>query len=418
MPEAELKNHPQHYTGRMEKLSEVALEGIRVLDLTHHIAGPYCARLLAGFGAEVIKVERPEGDPARRLPPFYHDELDSEKSLLFLYLNTNKYSVTLNLKSRRGREILLELVKDSDILVENFSPRVMPSLGLDYETLSKLNPALVMVSISNFGQTGPYRDYKATEIVEYALGGLMCIFGAYDREPLKHALHQAQFKAGTNAATASLIALYHQQATGEGQHVDISIQESIASALRDVTSNYTYFGGVRRRQPNHSGDLTRLRAVSDGYILPNPGVSASVNWNAVVEFLEAPELDNEKFSTPSARLTNAAELGEMLDRIFLTKEKMPMFYAAHQRRFIYGVIDSPKEVLANPQLQARDYFVEIDHPATGALKYPGAPFMMNGTPWRGGAPAPTLDQHNREVFQKRFGYSDDDLARLRAMGVI
>jgi crotonobetainyl-CoA:carnitine CoA-transferase CaiB-like acyl-CoA transferase len=200
--------------------------------------------------------------------------------------------------------------------------------------------------------------------------------------------------------------------------VDISIQESIASALRDVTSNYTYFGGVRRRQPNHSGDLTRLRAVSDGYILPNPGVSASVNWNAVVEFLEAPELDNEKFSTPSARLTNAAELGEMLDRIFLTKEKMPMFYGAHQRRFIYGVIDSPKEVLANPQLQARGYFVEIDHPATGALKYPGAPFIMNGTPWRGGAPAPTLGQHNREVFQKRFGYSDDDLARLRAMGVI
>jgi len=399
-------------------LFEGALEGVNVLDLTHHIAGPYCARLLAGLGAEVVKVERPEGDPARRMPPFYHDELDAEKSLLFLYLNTNKRSVTLNLKSRRGREILLEMAKDSDLLVENFSPRVMPALGLDYPTLSRLNPALVMVSISNFGQTGPYRDYKATEIVEYALGGLMGIFGAYDREPLKHALHQAQFKAGTNAATASLIALYHQRATGEGQHVDISIQESIASALRDVTSNYTYFGGVRRRQPNHSGDLTRLRAVSDGYILPNPGVAGGFNWNTVVEFLEAPELDNEKFSTASARLANAEELGEILDRIFRTKEKMPMFYAAHQRRFIYGVIDSPEEVLANPQLQERGYFVEVDHPATGAIKYPGAPFIMNGTPWQLRSPAPTLGQHNREVFQERLGYSDGDLTRLRAMGVI
>jgi CoA:oxalate CoA-transferase len=163
----------------VEELPKGALEGVKVLDLGHHIAGPYCARLLANSGAEVIKVERPEGDPARRLPPFYHDELNSEKSLLFLYLNTSKRSVTLNLKSQPGREILLELVKDSDILVENFSPRVMPSLGLDYQTLSKLNPSLVMVSISNFGQTGPYRDYKATEIVEYGLGGLMGVDGHF-----------------------------------------------------------------------------------------------------------------------------------------------------------------------------------------------------------------------------------------------
>ena len=170
----------------------------------------------------------------------------------------------------------------------------MPVAG-DWTTrrCGRTTPRLVVASVSNFGQTGPWRDYRATEIVEYALGGLMYIFGAYDREPLKHALNQAQFKAGTNLASATLMALYHQRLTGQGQQVDVSIQESIASALRDVTNNYTYTGAVRRRQPNHTGDLTRLRAVSDGYVLPNPGLGASDGtgrswWT----FLDAPELDD------------------------------------------------------------------------------------------------------------------------------
>ena len=399
-------------------MAEGALEGVKVLDLTHHVAGPYCTKLLADFGADVTKVEHPEGDPARRMPPFYHDQPEREKGLLFLYLNTSKRSITLNLKSKRGQAIVKDLARDSDVVVENFSPRVLPSLGLDYKTLREINPALVMASISNFGQTGPYRDYKATELVEYALGGLMYIFGAYDREPLKHAFNQAQFKAGTNTASAILMALYHQRLTGQGQHVDVSIQESIASGLRDVTNNYTYFGGVRRRQPNHSGDLTRLRATSDGYILPNPGVSARVNWGAVVELLDAPELDDEKFSNASERLANAEELGEILDRVFETKKKQEMFYSAHQQRFIFGVIDSPEEVLVNPQFEARGYFVDVEHPVIGSAKYPGAPFLMNGSPWEVRQPAPTLGQHNREVLGERLGYSDAEIAQLRATEVI
>ena len=395
-----------------------ALNGVKVLDLTHYIAGPYCTKLLADFGAQVIKIERPGGDPARDMPPFYHDERHPEKSLPFLYLNTAKRSVSLNLKSAQGIHILRELAKDADILVENFSPRVMPSLGLDFPTLRELNPALVMVSISNFGQTGPYRDYKATDMVEYALGGLMYIFGSYDREPLKHAFNQAQFKAGTNGAAAALMALYHQRSTGQGQHVDVSIQESVASALRDVTSNFTYFGAVRRRQPNHSGDLTRLRAVSDGYILPNPGIGGRLNWNTVVEFLEAPELDDDKFRTPTARLENAEELGKILDRIFLSKNKMDIFYRAHQKRFIYGVIDSLEEVMASPQNLAREGFVEVDHPVAGTFRYPGAPVKLSETPWDGFQPAPTLGQHTQEVFSQRLGYTAADLEELSGMGVI
>ena len=394
-----------------------ALAGVKIIDLTHHIAGPYATKLLADFGADVLKIERPGGDPTRRLPPFFHDEPDAEKSLPFLYLNTNKRSVTLNLKAEMGRGILLDLLADADALVENFAPGVMASLGLDADTLRANNPRLVVASVSNFGQTGPWRDYRATDMVEYALGGLMYIFGAYDREPLKHALHQAQFKAGTNLASATLMALYHQRLTGEGQRVDVSIQESIASALRDVTNNYTYTGAVRRRQPNHTGDLTRLRAVSDGYVLPNPGIGASLNWQILVDFLEAPELDDPRFDNASVRLENAEALGDILDDIFATKRKQEIFYAAHKKRFIYGVIDSPEETVDNPQIQARGYYVPVEHPHLGEITFPGAPFLMSDSPWEVHAAAPRLGEHNAAVLGK-LGYGAQDLAYLRASEVI
>ncbi len=394
-----------------------ALQGVKVVDLTHHIAGPYATKLLADFGAEVLKVERPEGDPARRLPPFFHDEPHPEKSLPFLYLNTNKQSITLNIKTEAGRGILLNLLADADVVVENFAPRVMPSLGLDYDALHEHNPRLVVASVSNFGQTGPWRDYRAPEIVAYALGGLMYIFGAYDREPLKHALHQAQFKAGTNLASATLMAVYHQRLTGEGQRVDVSIQESIASALRDVTNNYTYTGAVRRRQPNHTGDLTRLRAVSDGYVLPNPGLGASVNWQVLVDFLEAPELDDPRFDNPSVRLENAEALGDILDQIFATKQKQDIFYSAHEKRFIYGVIDSPEETVDNPQIQARGYYVPLTHPEMGEITFPGAPFLLSDSPWQAETAAPSLGEHNADVLG-RLGYDAQGLAYLRASEVI
>ena len=394
-----------------------ALAGVKVIDLTHHIAGPYATKLLADFGADVLKIERPGGDPARRLPPFHHDDPHHEKSLPFLYLNTNKRSITLNLKSEEGRGILLELLSDADAVVENFSPRVMSALGLDYETLREHNPRLVVASVSNFGQTGPWRDYRATEIVEYALGGLMYIFGAYDREPLKHAMNQAQFKAGTNLASATLMALYHQRLTGQGQRVDVSIQESIASALRDVTNNYTYVGAVRRRQPNHTGDLTRLRAVSDGYVLPNPGIGAGLNWQILVDFLEAPQLDDPRFDNASARLENAEALGEILDEIFATKRKRDIFYAAHEKRFIYGVIDSPAETIENPQIQARGYYQPVEHPELGEITFPGAPFLMSSSPWAVNSTAPALGQHNGDVLGA-LGYDARGMAYLAASEVI
>jgi crotonobetainyl-CoA:carnitine CoA-transferase CaiB-like acyl-CoA transferase len=350
--------------------------------------------------------------------PFFHDEPGPDSSLVFAYLNAGKSSLSLNLKSAEGRDILLSLLSETDLLVENFAPNVMPSLGLDYRALRDIAPHLVMVSISNFGQTGPYRDYKATDIVEYALGGLMYIFGAYDREPLKHAFNQAQFKAGTDAASAALMALYHQRMTGRGQHVDVSIQEAVATGLRDVVNNYTYTGAIRRRQPNHSGDLQRLRTTADGFLLPNPGLGGGLNWDSFVEFLDLPQLDDDRFRTPSARLANAEELGRILDEHFIRQNKYDMFYGSHQRRFIFGVVQSPDEVLNDPQFDHRGFFVDVEHASMGTLKFPGAPFNMEATPWRSERFAPSAGEHNGEVLGDRLGFTAEQQAYLRSEGIV
>ena len=394
-----------------------ALDGVKVLDLTHHIAGPYCTKLLADFGAEVIKIERPaEGDPARRMGPFVGDEQHPEKSLLFLYLNTSKLSVTLDLKSDASKDIIVKLAAQSDILVENFRPGVLASLGLDYEILSRSNPGLVMASISNFGQTGPYRDYQATEIVEYALGGLGYVFGSDRREPLKHALNQAQFKAGVNAAGATSIALYHQRLTGRGQWVDVSIQECIAAGLRDTIDLYTYTGGIRGRQPAHSAEIPRTPfQTRDGYVVPV--TLGGVDWDTVAEFVGRPELREEKFSTPEGRLENAAELNAIVSEAFARRDKFEVFDASHQRRgFIYGVVQSPEDVVANPQYLHRGFFADVEHPVAGKAAYPGAPFKMSGTPWRARSAAPTLGQHNQEVLGDRLGLTPPEIQELQAAG--
>ena len=396
-----------------------ALDGIKVLDLTHHIAGPYCTKLLADFGAHVTKVERPgSGDPARSMPPFAGDDPHPDKSLPFLYLNTNKRSITLDLKSATGKKMLRRLADEADLVVENFRPRTLPVLGLSYGSLSETNPTVVMVSISNFGQSGPYRDYEATDIVEYALSGLQYIFGDNDREPLKHGFNQAQFKAGTDAASAALIALYHRGMTGRGQWIDVSIQECIATGLRDTTSSFAYTGAVKWRRPSEAGELPRSPvSTRDGYIVPI--AFGGVDWDATVEFLDSEELAEERFATAEGRMENAADLDRILRAEFARYGKEDLFYRANNRRgLIYGIVQNAAELHENPQYGHRGYFSEVDHPVAGKADYPGAPFGMSHTPWSVERPAPMLGQHNVEVFVDELGMSRDELAHLAAVGVI
>ena len=378
-------------------MSDSVLKGIKVIDLTQHIAGPYCTKLLADYGADVIKVERPDGgDPARRMGPFPGHEPNPEKSGIFLYLNTNKKGITLDLKSDAGRDALLELVRDADVLVESYSPRVMPSLDLEYQTLCEVNPRLIMTSVSSFGSNGRYRDYRASELVLYALCGMAYITGGYHREPVKHGYNQAQYLGGVAAASGTVAALLGLWRGGQGQQVDVSILECAISTLFTTILDYTYAGMVSRRQPATGSSLRYPAPTKDGYILPTPGVMG--DWDTYAAMAEVPELQDPKFATPAGRQLHSDEVDNLLKDKWLEKTAKEWFHHAQEWRFPFSPVQTMEDISGSPQLGDRGYFVEFPHPAVGTMRYPGAPFRMSESPRRQEMPAPTLGQHNREVF--------------------
>ena len=400
-----------------------ALEGVTVLDLTHYIAGPHCTKLLADYGADVIKVERTGGgDPARHLGPFYEDDPHHEKSGLFLHLNTNKRSVTLNLKVTSGQFILKELVKEADILVDNFSPRVMPGWGLDYPVLSKINPMLVMTSISNFGQTGPYRDYKASELVLFGMGGEMHSIGMEGREPLKQGGNVVQYEAGAVAAGVTMAAFLAADRDGQGQYIDIPILE-------------TQLGGVDRRHAallayQYSGQISTQQAgwlsgalasgtfpCQDGYVEIAGGGPL---FPRVIKMLGAPAfLDDPKWLEPGAG--SNPEMVEEFDAFFLPwlleRTMQQVWEEGQKARVLCGPLYNTADLLKDPHFTGRDFWSGIEHPFTGSIDYPGPPFRMSETPRQIRRSAPLLGEHNEEVYG-HIGYSKDDLVRLRERDVI
>jgi len=404
-------------------MAEQALSDVKVLDLTWHMAGPYCTKLLADCGADVIKVERPgTGDPARSMGPFFKDDPHPEKSGLFLHLNTNKRSITLNLKSAAGKKIFKELVKDVDILVESFSPRVMSSLGLGYEELEKINPKLVMTSISSFGQTGPYRDYKATEIVGQAMGSVMYTTGRAEREPLKIGGAQAQYTTGVSAFATTLCAIYGQKQMGMGQHVDVSIMESMISASENVDLYYCCWGATRGRgfYRYRLGFLMSLYKAKDSYFLLGASGIAGTGMQKLPLLVDRPELMDHPFFTPDDPRARIAASDEEFDALitpyFKEHTKMEIVEKAQELRMATGPAQTTQDLLNCPQLRSRGYFREIEHPVVGKLPYPGMPFIMSETSPRWGR-APLLGEHNEEVYG-RLGYTRDDLVKLRERGVI
>ncbi|MBI2863477.1 MAG: CoA transferase [Chloroflexi bacterium] len=401
-------------------MSEAPLSGITVLDLTQYIAGPYCTKLLAGLGAEVVKIEKPgRGDGARNVGPFAEDDPHPDKSTLFLYLNTNKKSVTLDLKSATGASLFKDLVKQADLVVENFAPRVMPSLALDYETLKQFKPSLLMTSISNFGQTGPYRDYLLTEMLGLAVGGLMFITGDPEREPLKLGAKLAQYITGLHAYTGTMIAIHCRESTGVAQQVDVSIMESVASIL-DVTPLWaSYSNLVRPRAGNrHTGAyLFCILFCRDGYT----GIIAMTpkHWEIYCKkILERPGLINDaRFATSHARLQNADELDAVMLEWTMEHEKEEIYHLAQSAGLPFGYVATFEDLVKSPQLGARDYFEEVDHPVAGKVLYPGRPFKLTESPWEPLSCAPLLGEHNEEIYG-RLGLKREDLTRLRERNVI
>ncbi|HWO93444.1 MAG TPA: CoA transferase, partial [Dehalococcoidia bacterium] len=402
------------------------LEGVRVLDLTHHIAGPHCTKILADWGADVLKIERPPGgDPSRQYGPFHKDDPHPEKSALFLHLNTNKRSMTLNLKSAEGRSIVERLLPEFDIVVENFRPGVMDSLGLGYQTLAAQNPRIILTSISNFGQTGPYRDLKASEITEFAMGGPMNVNGHREHFPLKLGGNVVQYQAGGVAAYATLLALWQVEMHGaEGQHNDISIYETQAG-FRDRRTTYlvahAYGGEIGRRPETAVRPGLGIRPCKDGYV--NIYVTSGEKMKKFLSMIGREDLLSDP-RTDAGMMLGAMypDLGEEIEASYLgwlmERGKLEAATIAQEHTLLAAPVNTVADLLNDPSYRERGFFETIDHPATGPLTYPGRPFIMNDSPRPLARRAPLLGEHTKEVLCGRLGYSDEDLTKLRAQGVI
>ena len=395
----------------------MTLDNLKVLDLSHDISGPYCARLLAGWGADVIKVERPgHGDSARNAGPFPDAGPHPETSALFLYLNTGKKSITLNLHSVTGTRMLKELVKDADVLVENDKPGVMCGLGLDYATLAKINPRLVMTSITAFGQNGTYRDYTGDGIICYAMGGQMWVCGQPDRAPLNSAIAIPEYFGGLYGYVGTMLALQYTHQTGKGQHVDVSILECLAASHQFTLTWPAYSDSllVRPGWPGFRAPAS-FYTCNDGYVnLRLQGVEMPF----LAYLLDMPELaDDPRFQTLEERTQNIKALEEIVGGKLAGMSKKDVFRTAGEWRALCGYVATPEDLLTDPQYQAREFWADIDHPVAGKQTYPGAPVKMTETEWRNRR-APLLGEHNLEIYCGRLGYTKDDLVRLRASGII
>ena len=393
-----------------------ALFGLKVLDLTEDIAGSFCTRLLADYGADVLKVEPPQGSALRRMGPFFQDDPHPEKSLFFLAMNLNKKGATLNLESPEGQAIFKELISRVDVVVESYRPGYLGSLGLSYQDLETLNPSLVMTSITPFGQEGPYSQFNSDEIVNYAMGMIMSISGLQGRPPLKHGGFQAQYEAGLNAAGATSMAVFHQENTGIGQHIDLSITETVASTMMATQTTYPFMGGVQARRRVSGGQFTHPMACSDGWIIVQTGGGAS--WDDISDLFEAPQLLEPRFADPAERGLHGAELDQIVLESIKERSKWDLFPKAADARILFGLVQTPGELANCPQLESRDFYREVDHPVMGKVKVPSVLFNFSLTPYDFQMPAPTLGQHNDELYKDGLEYSGDDLVKLRQLGAI
>ena len=393
-----------------------AFDGLRVLDLSQGISGPFCTRLLGDFGADVLKVEPPQGDVLRSFGPFHQDDPHPEKCLFFLTLNVNKRGVTLNLGTEGGRRLLRELVRHADVLVESFKPGYLASLGLGYHDLAGLNPGLVVTSITPFGQHGPYSQYEGEEIVYYAMGAIMSFSGTLDREPLKHGGFQAQYEAGLNAAAATAVAVFTRELSGEGQHVDLSIAEVVNSTMVINQPYYSFTGGIQGRRNPQGTLFGNPMPCKDGYVISQTGGGAT--WDDIAAFYERPELLEPRFADQVQRQRHGEELDAILVDAIKDRTKLELFTRASEMRMLFGMVQDARDLAQCPQLEARGFYREVEHPVIGRIRVPAVLFNMSATPYELRRPAPLLGQHNEEVYCGELGYSRDDLVRLRQLDII
>ncbi|GIS93177.1 MAG: CoA transferase [Dehalococcoidia bacterium] len=398
------------------------LSDVKVLEVAHSLSGAFCAKLLADQGANTIKVEPPGwGDPARREPPFINGVSDPEASSIFLAFNTNKRGITLDIEQPQGRELLLRLVSNADVLIESYPPNHLEGLGLGYEVLRETNPGLILASITYFGQTGPYRDYIGSELVVQALGGFLhAVTGSADLPPMGTALEQMEITAARNGAIAIMAALLHRQQSSEGLHIDLSTMESVVSTPSGLIHPYTFTGRNPKRGGSDGNVMDGMHLpTKDGEVTLTTAGTGGRAMEAWAEFLEEPRLLDQKFSTRISRLDNWEELHNLVAPKVSTWNNLDLMREAMARGLVIGLVQSPQQVLDSPHLVERGYFVEINHPQAGSLKYPSPGFLMDEeNPMDGSKSAPTLGEHNAAIFGDELGLSVEELSLLRASKVI
>ena len=396
----------------------------RVLDLS----GPeavFCGKLLADYGADVVRVEPPGGDPSRSKGPFAGDEPGAERSLYFLFYNTNKRSVTLALSSRRGKELFRRLASGADVVLESSAPGYMDSLGLGYEALRADNPGLVMASVTPFGQTGPWRDYQSTDLIALAASGFMQITGEPDGPPMRQGNDQSHFPGAQYAAAAILAALYHRDlAGGAGQYIDVSLQEALITYYTDA---HPALAWMRLGQ-----NVTRVGATSnlviplgaypsaDGWI--SAGIITPREWDTLAEWIYE--------VTGNGEVLNDAYRGGNQDRAphndiitalvvdFTTRfTSEELFHEGQRRNLVFIPVNTVSDLLADPQLEESNFWFGLEHPSTGSLQYPLGVFD-SGEVSPATEPAPRLGQDNGAIYGGELGLAEGELEELRREGVI
>lgn len=410
------------------------LGSYRALDLTDE-PGQFCGRLLADLGADVIKVEKPGGDPSRNCGPFYHNLPSPENSIPWLVYNLNKRGITLDIETTDGQAIFKRLTQTADFIIESFPPGYMDRLGLGYTELHQVNPRLIVTSITPFGQNGPYQDYKTSDIVNMAMGGLMYPTGTPDRPPLRVSLPQSYTIASISAAMATMVAHYYRETTGEGQHVDVSIQASVASVLCNFVSIWELNQiNVRRLGSFLTGRATGTRQRTlwrcrDGYVILVifGGAMGRKTNQSMVEWMDSDGVAPDYLKQIDwATLDFATVPQELQDRIekpiaefLITHTKAELFTEALRRGIMLFPVSSPGDIVADEQLRSREFWVEVEHPEKDTLiKYPGFFIQASATPCQVQRRAPLLGEHNSEVYTGELGLSQKELVRLKEAGVI
>ncbi|MDD5127859.1 MAG: CoA transferase [Dehalococcoidales bacterium] len=400
---------------------KLALKDVKIIEFGEMICIPYCGKLLADLGAEVIKIEKPGvGDAARRRGPFLDDIPGPERSGLFLYLNTNKKSVTLSLEKPTGREIFHKLVKDADVLLEDTAPGKLARMGLAYKDLRKINPSLIMSSVTPFGQTGPWRNYKTSDLVNWQVVGAGYVTprwaGTPNQEPLR-VLNTASYMTAASVAAATMGALHHQRRTSHGQQIDISQMEALMGLVAEHTNWWPYEGMSPTRTSIPEGAPRHFFKVKDGWVFVY--ADEPHHWERLVEIMGKPDWAQiDMFKTGKSRGEYWESLQPLIAEWIKDKTKAEIFEAGKAKGVPLSRVNTMEDVLKNPQFVERAVFVDIAHPVAGKLTYPGAPYKFAESPWSLRSPAPLLGQHNVEIYGDRLGYDKKDLVKLYEIGII